>query len=53
MGRLVSVSNFVGNTFAVWVLLFAVLSFLYPQGFTWLGTYIVPLLGIVMLGMIN
>jgi bile acid:Na+ symporter, BASS family len=51
MRILVKVSQFVGNTFVVWVLLFSILSFLYPQGFTWIGPYIVPLLGIVMFGM--
>jgi bile acid:Na+ symporter, BASS family len=51
MGALVKVSHFAGNTFVVWVLLFSVLAFLYPQGFTWIGPYIVPLLGIIMFGM--
>ncbi|KAB8125729.1 bile acid:sodium symporter family protein [Gracilibacillus oryzae] len=45
------VSSFVGSTFAIWVVLFAVLSFLLPSGFTWLGAYITPLLGIIMFGM--
>jgi bile acid:Na+ symporter, BASS family len=44
-------SSFVGNTFAVWVLLFAFLSFFIPSGFTWIAPYIVPLLGIIMFGM--
>lgn len=44
-------SSFVGSTFAYWVLLFAVLSFLLPSGFTWIAPYIVPLLGIIMFGM--
>jgi bile acid:Na+ symporter, BASS family len=44
-------SSFVGNTFAVWVLLFAFLSFFLPSGFTWIAPYIVPLLGIIMFGM--
>ena len=45
------ISTFVGNTFAIWVLLFAVLGFLQPDAFTWIVPYIVPLLGIVMFGM--
>ncbi|VFR79519.1 Sodium-dependent transporter [plant metagenome] len=44
-------SRFVGNTFVVWVLLFAFLAFLQPQGFLWIGPYIVPLLGLIMFGM--
>jgi BASS family bile acid:Na+ symporter len=44
-------SDFVGNTFAVWVLLFAALAFYNPNAFTWIAPYIVPLLGIVMFGM--
>ncbi|WP_181347801.1 bile acid:sodium symporter family protein [Thalassobacillus sp. CUG 92003] len=51
MQLLERISSFVGNTFAVWVLLFAVLSFLMPEGFTWIAPYIVPLLGIIMFGM--
>ncbi|UFU00726.1 bile acid:sodium symporter family protein [Radiobacillus kanasensis] len=51
MKGLERLSNFVGSTFAVWVLLFAVLSFLLPNGFTWIAAYIVPLLGIIMFGM--
>jgi len=45
------ISSFVGSTFAIWVLLFAALSFIYPSGFTWIVPYIVPLLGIIMFGM--
>ncbi|SFG09462.1 bile acid:Na+ symporter, BASS family [Halobacillus alkaliphilus] len=44
-------SNFVGKTFAIWVLLFSVLSFFIPSGFSWISPYIVPLLGIIMFGM--
>ncbi len=45
------ISSFVGSTFAIWVLLFAALSFIFPSGFTWIVPYIVPLLGIIMFGM--
>ncbi len=51
MKALERVSSFVGNTFAIWVVLFAILSFLVPAGFTWLAAYITPLLGIIMFGM--
>jgi bile acid:Na+ symporter, BASS family len=51
MGILAKFSNFVGNTFAVWVLLFAALAFYNPNAFTWIAPYIAPLLGIVMFGM--
>lgn len=51
MQALARLSQFVGKTFAIWVLLFAGLAYLAPSGFTWLGQYIVPLLGIIMFGM--
>lgn len=44
-------SQFVSNTFAIWVLLFAALAFFIPSGFSWIGAYITTLLGIVMFGM--
>lgn len=51
MQALVRLSQFVGKTFAVWVLLFAVLAFFAPAQFKWIAAYIVPLLGIIMFGM--
>ena len=51
MQALANLSRFVGNTFAIWVLLFAVLAFLAPDAFTWIVPYIVPLLGLIMFGM--
>lgn len=45
------VSQFVSNTFAIWVLLFAALAFFVPNGFSWIAPYITILLGIVMFGM--
>ena len=45
------ISQFAGNTFAVWVLLFAALAFFVPDGFTWIAPYISILLGIIMFGM--
>ena len=51
MQALARFSRFVGNTFALWVLLFAVLAFFAPAQFRWIGPFIVPLLGIIMFGM--
>ncbi|CDQ18300.1 bile acid:sodium symporter family protein [Halobacillus karajensis] len=51
MKTLEKISQFAGSTFALWVLLFAALSFYVPEGFTWIAPYIVPLLGIIMFGM--
>lgn len=45
------VSQFAGNTFGVWVLLFATLAFFIPSGFTWIAPYISILLGVIMFGM--
>ncbi|QUS35266.1 bile acid:sodium symporter family protein [Falsirhodobacter algicola] len=44
-------SRFVGRTFAIWVVLFAVLGFFLPEVFRQLVPWIVPLLGIIMFGM--
>jgi BASS family bile acid:Na+ symporter len=46
-----SFSTFVGKTFALWVILFAVLGFFLPEVFKQLAPYIVWLLGIIMFGM--
>ncbi|MBU4609740.1 bile acid:sodium symporter family protein [Achromobacter sp. GG226] len=51
MQALARFSRFVGNTFAIWVLLFAVLAFYFPDAFRGIGPYIVPLLGLIMFGM--
>lgn len=45
------ISEFVGNTFAIWVFVFAFLAFYLPSGFTWIAPYISLLLGIIMFGM--
>lgn len=45
------ISQFEGNTFAVWVLLFAALAFFIPEGFTWIAPSISIFLGIIMFGM--
>ena len=51
MRALAALSRFVGNTFALWVLLFAVLAFFLPSWFLHATAWIVPLLGLVMFGM--
>ncbi|CAD2078427.1 putative sodium-dependent transporter YocS [Jeotgalicoccus coquinae] len=51
MRALIKLSTFIGNTFAVWVILFAALAFALPGGFTWISPYINLLLGIIMFGM--
>ena len=51
MQALIRLSQFVGKTFAAWVLLFAVLAFFAPAQFRWIAAWIVPLLGIIMFGM--
>lgn len=51
MKSLASLSRFFGNTFAAWVVLFAVLGFLLPDLFRQLTPWIVTLLGIIMFGM--
>lgn len=51
MRRLESISNFVGRTFAFWVILFAVLGFVMPDTFKQLTPWIVSLLGVIMFGM--
>jgi bile acid:Na+ symporter, BASS family len=48
---LANFSAFVGKTFALWVIIFAVLGFLFPDTFKQLTPYIVTLLGIIMFGM--
>ncbi|MFC4022472.1 bile acid:sodium symporter family protein [Oceanobacillus longus] len=45
------VSKFAQSTFAVWVIIFAVLSFLVPEGFMWIAPHISLLLSIIMFGM--
>ncbi|WP_199171743.1 bile acid:sodium symporter family protein [Pollutimonas nitritireducens] len=51
MQAIARLSHFVGKTFAIWVLLFAILAFFAPAQFRWIGPYVVPLLGIIMFGM--
>src|SRR3954466_12979202 len=51
MGVVEKISGFAGKTFTLWVILFAVIAYILPNQFIWIGDYIVPLLGIVMFGM--
>lgn len=51
MKTLAAFSAFVGKTFAIWVVLFAVLGFFMPETFKLLVPWIVPLLAIIMFGM--
>ena len=51
MQALVRLSQFVGKTFAAWVLLFAALAFFAPAQFRGATPWITVLLGIVMFGM--
>lgn len=45
------ISTVAGNTFAIWVILFGVLAFIFPDGFSWIAPHISLLLGIIMFGM--
>ncbi|CAH0339399.1 bile acid:sodium symporter family protein [Rhizobium sp. CECT 9324] len=51
MKSLATFSSFVGKTFAVWVILFAVLGFFFPDVFKQIVPWIVTLLAIIMFGM--
>ncbi|SPL71282.1 bile acid:sodium symporter family protein [Acinetobacter stercoris] len=44
-------SQFVQKTFALWVILFAVIALFIPDAFIWMKAYIPWVLGIIMLGM--
>lgn len=51
MLTLQKISTFFGKTFAVWVILTAIIAYLFPEAFTFLAPYISILLGVVMFGM--
>jgi len=51
MKSLAALSAFVGRTFAIWVIAFAILGFLFPTTFKLIAPYIVILLGVIMFGM--
>lgn len=44
-------SQLIQKTFALWVLLFAIIAMFYPAHFIWLKSYITWMLGIIMFGM--
>lgn len=44
-------SQWVQKTFALWVILFAVIALIVPEAFIWLKAYITLMLGIIMFGM--
>lgn len=48
---LAKASRFATNTFLIWMLVAAVIGFIFPQTLAQLGGYVPYLLGIVMLGM--
>lgn len=43
--------NVLANLFPVWVLAFCIVALMHPPLFDWFGPYIVPGLGVIMLGM--
>ncbi|MBP3041382.1 bile acid:sodium symporter family protein [Bacillaceae bacterium Marseille-Q3522] len=51
MNFLENLSKKAGDTFAIWVILFAIISLIFPGGFTWISDYVPYLLGIIMFGM--
>lgn len=51
MKAVTALSDFVGRTFAIWVIVFAVLGFVLPSTFSLFAPWIVVLLGIIMFGM--
>ena len=50
MKYLVKVSQFVNKTFALWVIIFGILGFIFPEIFKLVGPYVPVLLGVVMFG---
>lgn len=51
MSALLRFTQFVQKTFALWVIVFALLALWQPEFFVWLKAYIPWILGIIMLGM--
>ena len=48
---IVALAEFVGRTFAAWIILFAVLGYVFPSAFALFAPWIMVLLGIIMFGM--
>jgi len=51
MPTILRFSQFVQKTFALWVILFAIIALIIPAAFVWMKAYIPWVLGIIMLGM--
>ncbi|MCY8474401.1 sodium transporter [Bacillus halotolerans] len=51
MENIRKISHFAGQTFGIWVIVFAVLGFSFPSLFSWISSYITIFLGIIMFGM--
>lgn len=51
MNILERLSRFMGRTFALWVIAFAIIAFIFPNTSKWIAPYIPFLLGIIMFGM--
>ena len=51
MKLLLKMSRFVNKTFALWVIIFGILGFIFPETFRRVGPYVPVLLGVVMFGM--
>ena len=51
MQALAKLGAFLGKTFAIWVIIAAIIAYNVPAAFTFLAPYISILLGIVMFGM--
>ncbi|KUP42259.1 bile acid:sodium symporter family transporter [Bacillus halotolerans] len=51
MENIRKISHFAGQTFGIWVIVFAVLGFSFPSLFSWISSYITIFLGIIMFRM--
>lgn len=51
MSTFLKFTQFIQQTFALWVILFAGIAILVPEAFVWLKSYIIWMLGIIMFGM--
>lgn len=51
MNSFLKFTQFIQKTFAIWVLVFALIAMLIPENFIWLKAYIPWMLGIIMFGM--
>jgi len=48
---IISLNYIITNLFTLWIILFAIITFYFPEHFTGLSNLIVPTLGIIMFGM--